>query len=932
MVQDRNSNVKTGHSNGIVMPGKMKNGVSKTSTRAFDSVRSNSSMLFSANSSGGEDTEFEVDDEMPDDIEIEERFSILLEKMALPAERAAELSKSPKSHKWKMIKAKESMQPKYSSGFYIEQLRGHREVAVNKHSATSKRLTKTLEPVEMVLRSLEVDLRTHPNTTWLREFIDDPYRGHTALIEFLQHLHVNPPPKDTPIPQELQSDLERTQTRSYGSTRSLKPEVFARSYIDEHLCLQSLRVLMKNKYGFQSVMSVNDSIMAILHCLKVNSRKTQALVLRMLIQICHEGDYYQQVIDAIRFYMKTSRESKPFETLVSLIYKKPISPSFQAICLNFLNTFINSAPSFNVKVFHQQEIENAGLDPDKIEQTLEGVEAKTVRDALKTWRDGYINVQSVMDEFVSLRERTKYLRDEVDLLQAKLGETEKSNGDLKKRNEELEASYEEYRLRTNELQTTLENLVKQVKSEAEAMEVPEDLINTLSEAAAAAAVPEAPEAPPPPPPPPPPTSGTDGVSPTNRKRLRHKSIRLPMLNWMPISNDSNGSIFKEVNDEDIISAMDFDEFDRRFELKTSDTSEEVQAKRENAVKRAAEQITILNSKRARNLVIARHRIKHKTDEIKELIDACDLVELTPEHAELLLKFVPTKEELAGFARYASEYDRMSEADQFMFKMAQVERYEAKLGVMAFIGVFEELMRTVVPEIDSVLRAATSIINSVKIKKLFKIILIYGNYMNSSRRGMALGFKLESLYKMEDTRTTDRKQTFLAYLVETVRRSFPDVCNFYEELHLEGATQVSIQTLAADVQGLRKGLDLTKSEKDKQPNNFVIFNFYNRAFRKVQRVTERFRKMEEAYSTVCAMFFEDPKIREPSEFFKTFVDFIALYKKAERELDQLNRHGYTAEDKMKRMLSRDYQSMASQAADEARRRSQYNGFDATIISI
>ena len=34
--------------------------------------------------------------------------------------------------------------------------------------------------------------------------------------------------------------------------------------------------------------------------------------------------------------------------------------------------------------------------------------------------------------------------------------------------------------------------------------------------------------------------------------------------------------------------------------------------------------------------------------------------------------------------------------------------------------------------------------------------------------------------------------------------------------------VSMQTLAADVQGLRKGLDLTKSERDKQPDNFIIF--------------------------------------------------------------------------------------------------------------
>lgn len=39
------------------------------------------------------------------------------------------------------------------------------------------------------------------------------------------------------------------------------------------------------QYGFQSVMSVNDSIKAILLCLKVNSRKTQALVLRVSLRI-----------------------------------------------------------------------------------------------------------------------------------------------------------------------------------------------------------------------------------------------------------------------------------------------------------------------------------------------------------------------------------------------------------------------------------------------------------------------------------------------------------------------------------------------------------------------------------------------------------------------------------------------------------------------
>lgn len=45
--------------------------------------------------------------------------------------------------------------------------------------------------------------------------------------------------------------------------------------------------------------------------------------------------------------------------------------------------------------------------------------------------------------------------------------------------------------------------------------------------------------------------------------------------------------------------------------------------------------------------------------------------------------------------------------------------------------------------------------------------------------------------MDDTRTTDRKQTFLGYLVETVRRNFPEISNFYEELNLDGATQGAV---------------------------------------------------------------------------------------------------------------------------------------------
>lgn len=159
------------------------------------------------------------------------------------------------------------------------------------------------------------------------------------------------------------------------------------------------------------------------------------------------------------------------------------------------------------------------------------------------------------------------------------------------------------------------------------------------------------------------------------------------------------------------------------------------------------------------------------------------------------------------------------------------------------------------------------------------------------------------------------------------KKFPEIKDFAEELFLDGATTVSMQTLAADVQGLRKGLDLTKSERDKQPDNFIIFTFYNAAFKKVQRVTERYRKMEEVYTQVCTLFGENPRVVEPSDFFKTFVDFIANFKKAERDLEGQKRQE-DAEAKMRRMLNGEDSvkarlKVANAAASEGQRRSFSN---------
>ena len=67
-----------------------------------------------------------------------------------------------------------------------------------------------------------------------------------------------------------------------------------------------------------------------------------ATSIQMLAQACMQPEYYEKVIDAVRFYSRTAKEMRPFETLVKLMYQRPISPQFQVkkTCLHMVK--INS--------------------------------------------------------------------------------------------------------------------------------------------------------------------------------------------------------------------------------------------------------------------------------------------------------------------------------------------------------------------------------------------------------------------------------------------------------------------------------------------------------------------------------------------------------------------------------------------------------------
>jgi len=65
---------------------------------------------------------------------------------------------------------------------------------------------------------------------------------------------------------------------------------------------------------------------------------------------------------------------------------------------------------------------------------------------------------------------------------------------------------------------------------------------------------------------------------------------------------------------------------------------------------------------------------------------------------------------------------------------------------------------------AVLEASRDVIRSRQLKKLLEIVLAFGNFMNRGQRGNASGFRVASLNKIIDTKSSvNRRTTLLHYL-------------------------------------------------------------------------------------------------------------------------------------------------------------------------
>ncbi|UYV69042.1 DAAM2 [Cordylochernes scorpioides] len=209
--------------------------------------------------------------------------------------------------------------------------------------------------------------------------------------------------------------------------------------------------------------------------------------------------------------------------------------------------------------------------------------------------------------------------------------------------------------------------------------------------------------------------------------------------------------------------------------------------------RAPRELSVIDGRRAQNCTILLSKLRMTNEDICRAILSMDhpREQLPKDMVEQLLKFVPSAEEKALLEEHSMEIESMARADRFLFEISRIVHYEQRIKTLYYKKKFQERISDCKPKIMAVLDASKEIQRSKKLKKLLDLVLAIGNYMNRGQRGNALGFRLLSLNRIADTKSSNnRNVTLLHFIAATAEKKFKDLLKLEDDMpHARQAAKV-----------------------------------------------------------------------------------------------------------------------------------------------
>ncbi|THU59337.1 hypothetical protein C4D60_Mb07t01090 [Musa balbisiana] len=419
------------------------------------------------------------------------------------------------------------------------------------------------------------------------------------------------------------------------------------------------------------------------------------------------------------------------------------------------------------------------------------------------------------------------------------------------------------------------------------------------------------------PPPPPSSSQADarGLSPNgargrgltrsaalNSSNLAPRRSLLKPLHWVKVTRAVQGSLWAELQRSgDALSASEFDvsELESLFSavVPKKDDSSKSDGRRKSLGSKS-DKVHLIELRRANNTEIMLTKVKMPLPDLMSAALALDDSILDVDQVENLIKFCPTKEEMELLKGYTGDKEKLGKCEQvkypaaYFLELMKVPRVESKLRVFSFKIQFVSQVSDLRKSLNTIDSACEQIRNSIKLKEIMKKILFLGNTLNQgTARGSAIGFRLDSILKLTDTRATNNKMTLMHYLCKVLALRSPHLLDFYEDLtSLEAASKIQLKSLAEEMQAIVKGLEkveleLNASEKDGPVSEIfrkTLKEFVVVAGADVQSLTTLYKEVGKNADALAIYFGEDPARCPFEQVISTLLNFVLMFRRAHQE--------------------------------------------------
>uniref|UniRef100_A0A8C0SKS4 Protein diaphanous homolog 2 n=1 Tax=Canis lupus familiaris TaxID=9615 RepID=A0A8C0SKS4_CANLF len=417
--------------------------------------------------------------------------------------------------------------------------------------------------------------------------------------------------------------------------------------------------------------------------------------------------------------------------------------------------------------------------------------------------------------------------------------------------------------------------------------------------------------PPPPPPlfggPPPPLPPGGGIPPfpgepldlpygMKQKKIYKPEVPMKRINWLKIEPKelSENCFWLKVKEDkfenpDLFAKLALNFATQKKVQKNVEASEE---KKILPAKKKVKELRILDHKMAQNLSIFLGSYRMPYEDIKNIILEVNEDMLSEALIQNLVKYLPEQKVLSELAQLRNEYDDLCEPEQFGVVMSSVKMLRPRLDNILFKLTFEEHVNNIKPSIIAVTLACEEMKKSESFNRLLELVLLVGNYMNSgSRNAQSLGFKINFLCKIRDTKSADQKTTLLHFIAEICEEKYRDILKFPEELeHVESASKVSAQILKSNLTAMEqqivhlerdiKKFPQTENQHDKFVEKMTIFT--KSARDQYEKLLTMHNNMLKLYENLGEYFIFDSKTVSIEEFFGDLSNFRTLFLEAVKE--------------------------------------------------